>query len=227
MWYENLAPARSWTSLIGEYVSCQCAGIRKADAPCPACKSPPYDPTPQWVNFGNGERRCVMPAFNGAEGRVEDYHLLALMEREWTRPLNPTATPSWLTSGTSERATVVLLFWIYFESRIRRVIDIGLQCLSDSIRHDLLSRYGTVTAHMRTLYEILFGLKYVDDLKSVGAEEIGGHLARVQDARNRFMHGEPQALSDKLVTDVVHKLKDEHDAWIAVYNRRITLAANP
>ncbi|NJO13623.1 MAG: hypothetical protein HC872_09350, partial [Gammaproteobacteria bacterium] len=69
-------------------------------------------------------------------------------------------------------------------------------------------------------------LKYVDDLKSVGAEEIGGHLARVQDARNRFMHGEPQALSDKLVTDVVHKLKDEHDAWIAVYNRRIALAAN-
>lgn len=67
----------------------------------------------------------------------------------------------------------------------------------------------------------------MDDLRAVGAEEIVGHLARVQDARNRFMHGEPQALSDTLVTAVVQKLKDEHDAWIAVYNLRIALAANP
>lgn len=226
MWYENLPQDRSWTSLIGEYVSCECAGIRKADATCPACKSPPYDPTPQWVSSKSGERFCVMPTFMGAEGRVEDYHLLALMEREWTRPLEPIATPSWLTSGTSERATVVLLFWIYFESRMRRVVDIGLRRLSNPIREDLLNRYGTVSAHMRNLYEILFGVKYVDDLKAVGAEEIAGHLGRVRDARNRFMHGEPNALSDNLVAEVVHKLKDEHDAWIAVYNRRIALAAN-
>lgn len=156
MWYEKLPQGRSWTSLIGEYVSCQCTGIRQADAPCPAWKSPPYDFSPQWVNLENGEQLRVMPAFNGAEERVEDYHLLALMEREWTRPLNPAAAPSWLTSGTSERATVVLLFWIYFESRMRRVIDIGLQPLSASIRQDLLNRYGTVTGHMRNLYEILF-----------------------------------------------------------------------
>jgi hypothetical protein len=74
---------------------------------------------------------------------------------------------------------------------------------------------------MKSLYVILFGNKYIDDLIAVGAEHISGHLARVQAARNRFVHGEPNALSDSLVEDVVSNLQEEHDAWIAVYNRRV------
>jgi hypothetical protein len=77
---------------------------------------------------------------------------------------------------------------------------------------------------MRQLYQIIFGAKYLDDLVAVGAEAIGGHLARIQDARNRFVHGDPEALSDSLVEAVVRDLKAEHDAWIAVYNHRLSIA---
>ncbi|MCA8041829.1 hypothetical protein [Burkholderia seminalis] len=75
---------------------------------------------------------------------------------------------------------------------------------------------------MKQLYLILFGAKYFDDLIAVNAKGISGHLARVQDARNRFVHGDPEALSDELVESVVRNLKAEHDGWIAVFNRRVS-----
>lgn len=34
------------------------------------------------------------------------------------------------------------------------------------------------------------------------------------------MHGNPEAIDDTLVRDVVTGLKDEHEGWIAVYNKR-------
>lgn len=223
MWYNKLAPGRSWTSLIGDFVTCGCGGIRTASESCPACNAEPYDLTPTVHMDSTSQELQVHPAFCGAEGRREDYQLLALMEREWRRPKLETADQSWLTSGMSERASVVLLFWTYFETRINRLIGVGLGSLPDAVQKDLLNRYDSVTSHMKQLYEIVFGVRYLDDLIAVGAESIGGHLARVQDARNRFVHGEPEALSDSLVEAVVRSLKAEHDAWVAVFNRRVAV----
>lgn len=76
---------------------------------------------------------------------------------------------------------------------------------------------------MNELYEILFGVKYIDDLIAVGADSVGGHIARVKDARNRFVHGDPTKLSDSLIEAIVCNLKSEHDAWVAVFNRRISI----
>lgn len=223
MWYESLSPGKSWTSLIGDYVACECGGIRTVSAECPACGSKPYDLTPTVYEDASGRRAEVPRAFCGTEGRREDYQLLALMEREWRRELGQ-SEQSWLTKGMSGRATVVILFWTYFESRMNRLVELGLRQLPSSMREDLLGRYDSVTSHMKRLYQILFGVKYLDDLIAVGAERIGGHLGRVQDARNRFVHGDPEALSDALVHAVVHYLKAEHDAWIAVYNMRISIS---
>lgn len=195
-------------------------GIRTVSAACTACGSGSYDLTPQVVEDSSGRRHEIHPAFCGAEGRREDYQLLALMEREWRRPQLEITKESWLTSGMSERASLVLLFWTYFESRMNRLVGLGLRPLPPSVREVLSSRYDSVGSHMKQLYQILFGVKYLDDLIAVGAEAIGGHLARVQDARNRFVHGDPEALSDALVEAVVRNMKAEHDAWIAVYNRR-------
>jgi hypothetical protein len=47
-------------------------------------------------------------------------------------------------------------------------------------------------------------------------------LAKVQEQRNQFAHGQPQAIDDNLVKSVVEKLKVEHEAWIAVFNKRAT-----
>jgi hypothetical protein len=225
MWYEMLAPGKSWTSLIGDFVACHCGGIRTVTGSCPACDSEPYDVgAAVYMRDSSGREMEVSRTFCGAEGRREDYQLLALMEREWRRSSAESVGQSWLTSGMSERAAVVLLFWVSFESRMNRLVQIGLSSLPDSVQKDLLNRYDSVSAHMRQLYQILYGVKYVDDLVAVGAEGIGGHLAHIQDARNRFVHGDPEAISDSLVEAVVRNIKAEHNAWIAVFNRRISIA---
>ncbi len=147
----------------------------------------------------------------------------ALIEREWKRPLTP-LPQSPFSSGRSERGTVVLLFWPYFETRMNRLAALGMRELPKRVQDDLLNRYDSVTSHMRALYQILFGVKYLDDLMAVGAEHIGGHPSRVQACRNRFVHGEPKAISDGLVEAVVRLLREEHEAWIAVFNRHIALS---
>lgn len=223
MWYETLAPGKTWTSLIGDFVACHCGGIRTLSESCPACNSEPYDLTPRVYQDSSGREIELSPTFCGAEGRCEDYQLLAFMEREWRRPIAVSERQNWLTGGMAERAAVVLLFWVYFESRMNRLVQIGLAPLPENVQKDLLNRYDSVSAHMRELYQILYGAKYVDDLVAVDAESIGGHLARIQDARNRFVHGDPEAISDSLVEAVVCNMKAEHDAWIAVFNRRISI----
>jgi hypothetical protein len=227
MWCDTLSEDKSWTSLIGDFIACGCGGIRTVSGICPACGSEPYDLVPTVHRDSAGREFEIPLAFCGAEGRREDYQLLALMEREWRRPQLESSRQSWLTSGMSERASVVLLFWTYFETRINRLVELGLRPLPENVQKDLLGRYDSVTSHMKQLYQIIFGVKYLDDLIAVGAESIGGHLARVQDARNRFVHGDPEALSEALVEAVVRNLKAEHDAWIAVFNRRISCMGRP
>ena len=48
----------------------------------------------------------------------------------------------------------------------------------------------------------------------------------MQAAWNRFAHGHPEAIDDSLVEDLVAGLDDEHEAWIAVFNRRLKEARN-
>ncbi len=226
MWYEALEDGKGWTSLISDFIACDCGGIRTISANCPACNSDPSDLTAR-VHRDSSGREYQLRTFRGAEGRREDYQLLALMEREWHHAQFESGEQSWLTSGMSERASVALLFWTYFESRMNRLVGLGLRPLPINVQSDLSSRYDSVTSHMKQLYQILFGVRYLDDLIAVGAESISGHLARVQDARNRFVHGDPEALSDALVEAVVRNLKVEHDAWIAVFNRRVSMMMPP
>jgi hypothetical protein len=224
VWFEDLPPGRSWTYLIGAYVSCEWGGIRTVDSPCPACASPPYELTPKVITI-DGRQEEICATFQGAEGRPEDYQLLALMEREWRRPKISYRDAGWLTGAgaTSERMSIAILFWTYFESRMNRLVKLGLAPLPSAVQRDLLKRYDSVSTHMNELYAILFDTKYIDDLEAIGAESVGGHLARVKDARNRFVHGDPTKLSDSLIEAIVRNLKSEHDAWVAVFNRRISI----
>lgn len=222
MWFEALDPGTPWTSLWWGYVRCGCAGIRRATEPCPACAMPPFDTRPKVVTTPNGEEFEIAAAFMGAEDRIEDYEFLALMEREWARPQQEPGNH--FASGMSSRGTVVILYWTYFETRMDRLVRLGLRGLPEAVQADLRRRYDGVGAHMGALYQILFGTKYQHDLAAVGAPQIGGHLVRVQDSRNKFIHGDPKALSDQLVEDVVRLLQDEHEAWVRVFNRRIAIA---
>lgn len=137
--------------------------------PCPACLDLPYDLTPTVIIDSRGQKHTVPAAFMGAEARIEDCELIAMMEREWSRPL-PEKDPVYM-SGVSARAALVIIYWTYFKTRVRRLIDIGLSSLPANVRQDLDSRYDSVCDHMDRLYKILFGVKYVDDLEAAGAAE--------------------------------------------------------
>ena len=74
---------------------------------------------------------------------------------------------------------------------------------------------------MDRLYRVLFDTSFRADLAALGLEQVGQHLDRVQKRRNAFAHGEPAAIDDDLVTEVVENLKAEHEAWIAMFNHRM------
>jgi hypothetical protein len=160
----------------------------------------------------------------GAEARYEDWVYLRMLEREWKRPLVDADrfpdVPE--PSRPAARAAFVLIFWSYFETRIDRLYREGMCDIRDAIRNDLLRRYPSVGARLDRLYKIVFAATYWSDLSELGFERVAKLLQLVQMRRNEFAHGQPAAIDDGLINDLVEALKDEHESWIAVFNRRAT-----
>ena len=57
--------------------------------------------------------------------------------------------------------------------------------------------------------------------------KVAALLKRVEECRNRFSHGHPEAIDDAVVEALVAGLKDEHEDWRAVFNRRLKEARKP
>jgi hypothetical protein len=171
----------------------------------------------------DGEEIRLCAVFMGAEGRYEDYIYLQMIEREWKRPL-PEVEEHVSVSGQhpSPRAAIVLLFWSYFETRIERLLRAGMRGTPAPLVEDTMDRYSSIGARLDRLYRVVFGSTYGADLKEAGYLSIWSHLCEIQQKRNAFMHGNPVAIDDNLVTQVVLQLKDEHEAWIAIFNKRAT-----
>lgn len=223
MWFEDLPPDSSWTSLWSGYIRCgSCSGIRTFD-PRPACGAdlPMEEHT---VRLDDGREIPIRPAYAGAETRYEDYVYLQLMEREWDRMSRDSSPQDRLqhTEQISTGASVVLLFWTYFETRLEHLLRNGLRHVPPSFLEDALNRYSTVGARLDRFYKIAFDSTYHSDLKSLGYSDVSVHLKRVQRQRNAFLHGSPQSIDDSLAIAVVGMLKQEHAAWIAVYNHRVS-----
>jgi hypothetical protein len=219
MWFDDLSPGKGWSSLWHGLGLCSCGAILLGDE-CSVCNVKP-DYTPIEIVDESGQRHSIRPASMGAEGRYEDWLYLDLIQREWLRPASAAAEGMLRHKQISERAPVVLLFWTYFESRIERLVRLGLAQMSDPLREDVLGRYSSVGARMDRLYKLAFGTTYFEDLRAVNAGAIASFLAEVQKRRNEFSHGQPAAISDDLASRVVAGLREEHLAWIAVFNRRI------
>jgi hypothetical protein len=170
----------------------------------------------------DGVKQLIPSAFMGAEGRYEDYVYLAMLEREWKRPLGDADT--FLTSshdhGPSPRAAIGIVFWAYFETRIDRLVSEAMYALPDSVREYLLSSNSTISARLKRLYRTLFRTTYWADLDMLGYRPVTEFLRDVQRRRNRFAHGEPAAIGDDAVKRIVEMLEQEHHGWIAVFNLR-------
>ena len=182
------------------------------------------------MQMPDGTEYKVPPALVGGEGRYEDWVYLQMLEREWLRPITDADHFHSIAEGSrpSPRAIVVLVFWAYFETRInfetriKRLIRETTMSLPKTVTKDLLQRYSSIGARLDRLYRVLFSTTYWTDLDDLGYSNVSQILKRVQECRNRFAHGHPEAIDDSLVEELVAGLKDEHESWIAVFNRRIS-----
>jgi hypothetical protein len=179
------------------------------------------DTSPQNVVV-NGKEMVVRATFMGAEGRYEDYMYLQMLQREWERPAEEFEGMfrSAEAQTPSARAALVLLFWSYFETRIERLHRTAMRKLPESVLNDALRRYSGIGPRLYELYRIFFDTNYFDDLRGLGFSSVANLLVDIHQRRNAFSHGKPQAINDDTVNALVSSLADEHEAWIAVYNRR-------
>ena len=145
-----------------------------------------------------------------------------MLEREWLRPVEADLYASIPEDNRpSVRAIVVLVFWSYFETRIERLFRQTARAVPDQIMAHLLDRYSGVGARLDRLYKVVFSTTYRADLGDLGDGNVAALLKRVEGCRNRFVHGEPEAIDNSLVEALVAGLKDEHEGWIAIVNRRL------
>ena len=228
MWYDELADGESWTTLWTGYVRCPaCSGIRTLDDPCDACGA----------NLPKGEQKITLPdgsempvgiTLMGGERAYEDYVYLGLLQREWNRMQRDVRTleRSQYTTEVSLGAPIVLIFWTYFETRIDRLWTDMLCGLPSAFSKDLLDRYSSVKARLSSFYKTAFDTTYYDDLELLGYTDLAGFIAHLMDKRNKFAHGDPLSINDKLAEKVVRLLKREHEAWIAIYNHRVATTSH-
>ena len=224
MWFDDLPPGTSWTNLWSGYIRCgECSGIRTFDDLCLACGAELPKDTQDTVTLEDGREILVARAYMGAETRYEDYIYLQLMEREWERFGRDLGGQNRLrhTDNVANGTSMVLLFWTYFETRLAQLLRDALKHVPPRFLEDALRRYSSVGDRMRRFYKIAFDSTYHSDLKALGYADVSDHLARVHKQRNAFVHGSPQSIDAALVVAVVEMLKKEHEAWIAVYNRRV------
>ena len=212
MWVDDLPPDNSWTSLWSGYIRCgNCSGIRTFSDPCLACGAD-LSKEEHTLKLEDGQEISIPPVYMGAETRYEDYVYLQLMEREWERMTRDSASQNRLphTGQVSTGASLVLLFWTYFETRLEQLLRDGLRHIPPSFLEDALNRYSSVGARLERFYRIAFDSTYHTDLVSLGHSDVSAHLTRIQKQRNAFIHGSPQSIDDSLAISVVEMLKREH-----------------
>lgn len=225
-WFEDLPDGYTWHSLWYDYIICfNCGGIRKQKGYCPVCKSKlPEGRKIKLKNEDGQKYEVISNTLAGAEGRYEDYVYLDMLESEWLRPVNDLEQFKGITEDKrpATKAIMVLVFWTYFETRIERLIVSAMMDIPESIRLDLLKRYQSITSRTYDLYKVLYGKQntYFADLIALGYNDVSTLLKQIQEKRNQFMHGEPEAIDSELIEDMVKMLKKEHESWIDVFNMR-------
>jgi hypothetical protein len=224
MWFDEPRFQKSWANLWAGYIRCgNCLGIRRVEGSCPACEAVLSEPDPIVLTDSEGrEYRGALRAFMGAEGRYEDWVYLMMLEPEWKRPLGETDGFQQIIESKrpASRAVIVVVFWSYFETRVERLLLEGMRHIPENVRAGLLRRYSSIGSRLDRLYQILFSSTYFSDLRNLGCSRVASLIQEIQARRNHFTHGSPEAITDTLVSDLVAGLKDEHEAWIAVFNKR-------
>lgn len=213
----------SWDWWFGPWralVRCTCGALAKTDRNCPICQRD-WEPKTETVRDSSGTARTVYMAMMGAIDWSE-YVLLKMMHVEWQRPAGHSNALSGLPEERrpSARLVVLILFWTLFERLMERLFADAMKELPSRVAADLLRRYAGIGLRLDRLFPLLFDTTFAAELERLGFPTIKTHLDRVQAARNAFLHGNPEAITDGLVLATAERLPEVQEAWIALYNSR-------
>jgi len=219
MWADVDEMSGDWMGPWRALFRCSKCGAFIKETPCQFCNWI-FVPGTKTVIKPNGEPMQV--CMTTTQGAIEwtSHMLLGMMQREWERPLHSDHWINQHKDGPSQRATIALLFWTHFEFLMERFFDAAMSRYPDRVRDDLLRRYGQIGARLDRLYRVVFDTTFWADLSAQGDDEILAHLREIQEARNAFVHGNPEVLDDTLVRKTVELLPAVQTAWIRLYNRR-------
>jgi hypothetical protein len=222
MWADDPDTGKSWLGPWSGLVHCdRCHTLMKGTG-CPKCgRDYATDAKMMVATSGGKEFQVPQLTLQGALSWTT-HSLLALMKREWERPLLEIDGDLAAGRKPSQRMLIVVLFWTLFEHHMDRFYDAALAALPVSIRADLLRRYATIGSRMDRLYNLTFDTTLERDLADLGRRDVYGHLVKVQTKRNEFIHGDSEAIDDALVYETVERLPVFQDAWLALYNLRCT-----
>src|SRR5271156_442484 len=200
MWADDPERGKSWLGPWAGLVHCDRCHALMNGTVCPKCGRD-YCADGEFmmtVKDGDKEYRVPRLVFQGALSWAT-HSLLALMKREWGRPL--LGMDEGLAPGKqpSQRMLIVVLFWTLFEHHMDRFFDAALATVPSGVRLDLLRRYATIGSRMDRLYTLTFETSFERDLANLGHKSIFAHLLKVQKRRNEFVHGASEAIDDNLV----------------------------
>lgn len=222
MWADDPEQGKSWLGPWSGLIHCgRCHSLMRGIV-CSKCGQDYSVGAEMMVRMVDGvEHRVPRLIFQGALSWTT-HSLLALMKREWERPLLEMDQGLAMGKQPSQRMLIVVLFWTLFEHHMDRFFDAALGALPPSIRADLLRRYATIGSRMDRLYKLTFDSTLEKDLADLGHKDVYDHLLKVQNKRNEFVHGNSEAIDDALVLETVERLPAVQEAWLALYNHRCT-----
>jgi hypothetical protein len=221
MWADDPEKNASWLGPWSHLIHCDQCHALIGTLVCSNCgRDYTQQSTSMTFNIDGKDLRVPPLIFQGALSWTT-HSLLALMKREWDRPLAEAS--EWEQDGRpSQRMLIVVLFWTLFEHHMDRLLDAGLATTPPAIRADLLRRYSSIGSRMDQLYKLTFNATMKGDLAALGYSDVFEHLVQVQERRNEFVHGNSEAINDNLVREVVERLPNVQAAWLALYNKRCT-----
>jgi hypothetical protein len=192
-----------------------CNALHQVALPCPVCDHM-VDLAPQRITI-DGEDHVVAAAAQGAVP-YSMYVMLNQIRLDLQRPLAPRQEAH----GAGGRPMIPLMFWIMFEIMMDAFLRSSLAGDPESER---LLKQPYIGGRLQKLYETQWGLTFWEDLERIGCGAAAEFLQRLQRQRNEFIHGDPQAIDDALISEVMANATATSRAWIQLFNERATCRA--
>ena len=215
---DNIGKASPWLGGLLSLIHCgECNALyQTAGSPCPICGHQ-IDMTPPKIELNGVEHE--LPVILQGAIPWSTYVLIDQMRLEWERPLAERGPAA---GRSAQRLVIVILFWTMFEVLIERFYEAAFADLPGQLGEELLQRFASVGSRLDRLYRRRWATTFWDDLASEGYPDAAAHLKLVQERRNAFVHGDPEAIDDSLVTATVDRLREVQLGWVAVFNKRCT-----